>query len=271
MQNRRLIDAHMHLWDLEAHHHPWLVDHPLGKSYLLKDYLNESTRYRFEKAVHVQAGIDRSDSVLETAWIEKVSDEAAFPLAIVGYVDLSKPDCERVLEEHLAYPHFVGVRQILHDELDFLSILKWRKNIALLGKHELVFDAQIKPDQVDALCEVISNSQNVFVIEHLCLPQQSDTEYFEYWQKQMKKLAQFDHVFIKLSDIVNPERYFQATIELFGVERCMFGSNFPVDKQYKSLDQLYDGYTQLCESMSLTDIERDLLFSENAELVYFGN
>jgi predicted TIM-barrel fold metal-dependent hydrolase len=259
----------MHLWDVDAHHYPWLVGHELGTSYLLNDYLNESSRYHFNKAVHIQAGIDRPDSVLETAWLDKVSREANFPLSIVGYVDLSMPDCERVIEQHLAFPHFSGIRQILCDDIDYLSIDEWRKNIALMNKYQLVFDAQIRPEQADQLCEVIARSETPFVLEHLGLPRDLDADYYIYWQNQMKKLSEFDHVFMKLSGADNAQSYFLGAIDLFGVDRCMFGSNFPVDKHHKTLDQMYDGYNELCSQLSLTEDEKYSLFYLNAEKIYF--
>ncbi|MFI4956592.1 MAG: amidohydrolase family protein [Gammaproteobacteria bacterium] len=279
MPNRKMIDAHMHLWDVDAHHYPWLSGNAeLGKNYLLQDYLTESTRYRFEKAVHIQAGIDRQHSVLETAWLAKIAREADFPLAIVGYVDLSQSDCERVIEQHLAYPQFVGVRQILCDEMDYLSMPAWKENLSLLENYNLVFDAQIRPEQADALCEVLSKHQNTFVVEHLGLPKHFDHEHFVYWQHQMKKMAQFEHVFVKLSGfgMVDPgwtaesvKPFVATALELFGVERCLFGSNFPVEKVHKNLDQVYDGYITLCALLALSDSEQASLFYVNASSIYF--
>lgn len=269
-----MIDAHMHFWDVSRYDYPWLRGTSFEKKYLLEDYLSESKRYIFNKAVHIQAGITRQDSVKETAWISHIN----FPLAIVGYVDLSQDNCESVIEQHCNYPKFTGIRQILNeDTAQYLQDTVWKNNLSLLAKYHLSFDMQIHSEQADDACNVIAKNSNPFIITHCGHPRKLDVSYFEYWKRQMQKLAQFDHVYIKLSGfgMFNPnwssesiKPFVLSLLEIFGMNRCMFASNFPVDKLYRSLDEIYDDFFKLTHAFS--PHEKKQLFGGNAERLYFS-
>lgn len=150
----RIVDPHIHLWDLDTHHYPWLANpgisfvgdtRALKHNYLIADFLADAdsagsgdaaeapvvdhataaatnpsaTPERFEliKAVHIDANHDPADPVAETRWLQAVADGAAsrgMPNAIVAGADLSADHVEAVLAAHAAFPNTRGIRQILN-------------------------------------------------------------------------------------------------------------------------------------------------------------
>lgn len=275
----KIIDPHMHLWDTERSSYPWLLQEPgLPQPYLLKDYLAETEQIHIEKAVHIQAGIARELSVQETAWISELSHTSNFPLAIVGYVDLSKNTAEQTLAEHLQYPEFTGIRLILSDEIDYLSMPSFQHNLQLLSKYKLSFDLQIHPEQMPLAHKVFSQVTCTTVLNHLGLPKIFDKQYHQYWHKLIQPLAQLPHLRVKLSGLsmFNPHwtvdevlPFIDSALTLFDSSRCMFASNFPVDKPSVSLNQLYDRYLRMVAQLNLTEQEASQLFYETADSVYF--
>ena len=106
----QIIDPHHHLWDLERHDYPWLrpeTRHPAGdltpicQSYRLDDFLFDAAGLDLVKSVHLQAEIDRRDTVAETAWLQALADapeSRGFPHGIVAFADLADPQVEATLE-----------------------------------------------------------------------------------------------------------------------------------------------------------------------------
>ena len=162
----RIVDAHHHLWDLEANRYPWLspkTRHPVGdlapicKSYVLEDFLVDARNQELAKSVHLQAEIEHADGVKETAWLQAIADDpksGGFPHAIVAFADPADPKVEAILEAHAGYPNVRGIRYLLNYEAgaplycattrgDWLSDRQWRQGYALLAKYGLSFDLQI--------------------------------------------------------------------------------------------------------------------------------
>lgn len=150
----KIVDPHIHLWDLDTHHYPWLANpgvsfvgdaRALKHNYLINDFLADAEsasathapearsvadanaaatnpvaspeRFELIKAVHIDANHDPADPVEETRWLQSVADGAAshgMPNAIVAGADLSSDNVEAVLAAHAAFPNTRGIRQILN-------------------------------------------------------------------------------------------------------------------------------------------------------------
>ena len=135
---------------------------------------------------------------------------------------------------------------------------------------------QIYPEQVDAAYQLIkANPDITFIVGHLCMPKSRTAEYFKNWQNSVAKLGSLDNVYMKLSgfgmfepgwtaESIKP--FIDAAISAFGVNRCMFASNYPVDKLYKSYDDIFDSYLTAVHNYSQDEIKQ--LFQTNAELAY---
>ena len=294
------IDTHFHLWDLSHGKHTWLRSDPssdlnanspgqirlaeLRKSYLVGDFLRDIAGQHVVKGVHVEGKYDETDPVAETAWLQSVADEPTsrgFPHAIVAFANLADLGFQRVLEAHAAFANFRGIRQILNqptrpDEPEYLDDPQWGENYGLLRRFNASFDMQIYHGQIQAAGRLARRYPDIpIVLNHAGMPAATAGEAYEAWRKSMTQLAESDNVTVKISGLgmtipdVNDETarpIVEATIDAFGTDRVMFGSNFPVDGLHSPFDALWTMFDRLSQSYS--DGERQALFHDNAVRVY---
>jgi predicted TIM-barrel fold metal-dependent hydrolase len=291
----KIVDAHHHLWDLEANRYPWLspaTRHPAGdltpicKSYLLADFLEDARNQELAKSVHLQAEIDHADALEETAWLQRIADDpdsGGFPDGIVAFADLADPRIETVLEAHARYPNVRGIRFLLNYEKgaplycattrgDWLTDPQWRRGYALLEKYGLSFDLQIFWQQMTDAADLARAFPNVqLILNHTGMPRSADPDYVVGWRRGMRTLAEAPNVAAKISGlamfhhgwtpaVIRP--FVLDTIEIFGPERCMLASNFPVDKLQSSYDALWSAFDRITAGFS--EPERRALFHDNA-------
>jgi len=298
MQDREpVIDAHHHLWDLQNNKYPWLQERPLklrlegniepiAKDYLLKDYQDDIRNQNVVKSVHVQTGWDPADPVGETRWLQGVADQHGYPHGIVARATLDAPDLEQVLEGHLRYKNVRGIRHMINwhpdpaktyvDRPDLVKTSAWRRGFALLHRFDLSFDLQLYPAQMaDAAALAHANPETLIILNHAGMPVDRDEEGIRLWKRGIRQLASAPNVVVKISGLgtvdwkwtVESIRPFVLeTIEAFGVSRCMFASNFPIDKLFSDFDTLYDSFREITASFSAD--ERRKLFHDNAARYY---
>jgi predicted TIM-barrel fold metal-dependent hydrolase len=296
MDNFPIIDPHHHLYDLEHYRYPWLQDGvkpivfgdytAICKSYLLDDFLADAGSENLVKSVHLDVGFDPADPVGETRWLQGLADHRGFPHGIVGYADLASPTVEGLLEAHCAYKNFRGIRQSLNYHPDpkktYLSRpgvsgeTSWRSGFALLRKYDLSFDLQIYYPQMEESYDLARRfSDTQIILDHTGMPVDRSADDIAGWKDGIRRLAQAPNVACKISGLgmgdwawtVESIRPFVLTaIEAFGVDRCMFASNFPVDKLFSSYDAIFDAFMEITRGLS-TD-ERRKLFHDNALRYY---
>jgi len=295
----QIIDPHHHLWDLERHRYPWLrpeTPHPAGdltpicRSYRLDDFLADAAGLDLVQSVHLQAEIDRGDPVAETAWLQAIADapgSRGFPHGIVAFADLADPTVEATLERHCQYANMRGVRYILNHEAgeplycaaergDWLRDPQWRKGYALLGRYGLSFDLQIFWQQMDdALDLARAFPQTQILLNHTGMPRKRDPDYVQAWRRGMRTLATAPNVAAKISglgmfhhdwtaDLIRP--FVLDTIEILGADRCMFASNFPVDKLHADYGAIWRAFDRI--TADFAPGERRKLFYDNAKAFY---
>jgi len=293
---RRIVDSHFHLFDLDHAFYPWLSPRPvppgmagdvtpIARPYLIADYRAEFGHHPVVKSVHVEAGYDPAASVEETRWLQSVADAHGIPHAIVAKVALHEQDAEAQMARHAKYRNVRGVRHMLNWHADasktytprnFLDDLHWAENYAKLGRFGFSFDLQIYAGQMRQAADLVARHPEIpVVIDHAGMPVDRAPEDIARWRDGLASLAAVPHVAIKISGLgmcdhgwtVESIRPFVLTIiDLFGPERCMFGSNFPVDKLYSSFEALFDACDAITRGFS--DSERDLLFAGAAEKFY---
>ena len=295
--NQKIIDTHHHLWDPTSNKYDWLVapGHEIfNHVYLVDDYINDLKKLNIIKSIHVQAEINKSETIYETEWLQNISNSNSstnifnFPNAIIGFADFLDSDVEKILEQHLKRANFRGIRSILnfdknnknisHASMDYLKEETWLKNFSLLSKYNLSFDLSILLNQVNDAAKLIGNESNIlFIINHTLSPMDVTENNLEAWLSGIKLLSSFDNVVVKLSgfgefnskwteETIRP--LILNTIDNFGVDRCMFGSNFPVDK-FLSSSGYFDYWNAYFNIVSdFTDNEKDKMFYQNAEKFY---
>lgn len=291
------VDAHVHFWDLDRIHYPWLTppfadDGPNGsveaiaRNYLPADYRADMDDWgTLAGAVHVDAGAAAAAALDETAWLEQLRMETALPTAIVAFAPLNDPGVERLLAAQAAHPRVRGIRQIVnwhvdprrsYTAADMTQDDQWWAGFGLLGRYRLSFDLQCYAGQMAGLTPLIARHPDVpVIINHLGMPVVSDREGLARWRHGMRALAAMPHVSVKLSgfgfiyrdwhvDRVRP--LVMEVIDLFGTERCMFASDMPTDRLFAPVDRYLDAYRAIAGQFS--DDERRDLFGRNANRIY---
>ena len=291
----QIVDAHHHLWDLGKLHYPWLaepIDHPMGdyaairRNYLIGDFRADAAGQGLVKSVHVQAEVDHADPVAETAWLQAVADDPAsggLPSGIVAYADLASPEVDGVLERHCSHANMRGIRDMLNFEPDtprfcfaargdLMQDPGWRAGYARLRAHGLSFDLQLWWQQMADAARLAADFDDIqMILNHTGMPRLFDPDYLAGWRRGMRELAAAPNVAVKISGLCMFDRgwstdsirpFVEHTIECFGVDRCMFASNFPVESLMSSYDSLWDAFSEITRDYSET--ERAKLFHDNA-------
>ena len=294
----KIADAHHHLWDLENNRYPWLqepVEHFAGdysdirRTYLIGDLQHDASEFELSKSVHLQAEYDHSDPVGETAWLQSVHDDPAsegLPSAAVAYADFEADDVEEVLARHCEYSVMRGIRYMLNygDEprmrfapRDGLTRdPKWLSGYRQLAKFGLSFDCQVWPWQLQDAARLAGDHPNIPVIlNHTGMPINRDPAGMSEWRDGLKALAANGNASAKISGLGMLDREWDAerirpfvldTIEAFGTDRCMFASNYPVDRLFGTFSRIWRAFDET--TRDFTPEERTNLFHDNAVRIY---
>jgi predicted TIM-barrel fold metal-dependent hydrolase len=286
------IDAHHHLWDLQACHYPWLmaqgVERFFGdpsliqKNYLPADFLSESSQYQPTKSVHIQVGVSEEDEVRETQWLQQLGK---VPAAIVAAADLANPSLSSRLEAHQACNKLRGIRQIIgrhaiedknHGSDALLEDKGFRRGLELLIEKRLSFDLQMIPPQMSRVITLLRELPELRVaLCHCGSPWDQSAEGLESWRRGLAAIAELPNVYCKISGLGmfnrnwaprDLEPVILSVIDIFGPERTMFGSNFPVDKLYNCYEALWRTYEDTTQRF--TQQERTQMFVSTAEDFY---
>ena len=152
----------------------------------------------------------------------------------------------------------------------------WRGNISLLKQFNFSFDLQVYPQQMRQAVKLVKDHPDLqFILCHTGQPSRLDAVWLKVWRAEMQALAELENVSVKISGLGMFDRNWTVdtikpvvlqTIEAFGVERCMFGSNFPVDGMMSSYSRLWAAFSEITGSFS--ENERSALFRTNAERIY---
>jgi predicted TIM-barrel fold metal-dependent hydrolase len=275
-----IIDAHHHIWrrrDL-----PWL-DGPMQprifgpyeairRDYLIDEFLADLAGTGVTKSVYVQCNWPKDRFEDEVAYVQQAANETRFPQAIVGYADFLASDVRPQLDRLTKYPGMRGVRMQLqwhkNPEYQFASSPDLardptlQKNVAYLADYGWSFDLQVFAGQMQGAAELADSAPKVtFILQHAGMIEDLSPEGWEQWRKGMRLLASRPNVVSKLSalgtfihknDPAHVAVVVHETIDIFGPERCLFGSNFPVEKLWTEYVDLVTAYRKAIEPLGET-------------------
>ncbi|MEM7299745.1 MAG: amidohydrolase family protein [Pseudomonadota bacterium] len=289
-----MIDAHHHIWlqkDL-----PWLLGaeqprifgpyRPIMRDYLISEYLKDIESTGIKKSVYVQANWAPNWAADEAAWVQSIADEAGWPHAIVGYADFTVDDVRPQLEKLKHYPLMRGIRQQFHWHPNPLYRFAphsglpadptVRRNIAHLAEYGWAFDLQVFEAQMADAAGLAEACPDVtFVLQHAGMLEDTTKEGRRNWRAGMKKLAKQQNVVSKLSafgtfiqrnDPAFIKEMVDATVDILGAKRCLFGSNFPIEKLWTSYRALFDAFQQA--TADLPKAQQKAIFHGTAARVY---
>jgi predicted TIM-barrel fold metal-dependent hydrolase len=292
-----IVDAHHHLWDLKRNPYPWL-QHPepipfrygdysaLKRDYLPADYRRDTSGFDVVKTVHMEAEWERRDPAAETRWLTRVNAEHGFPNAFIGHAEPQRSDIAEVLAAHAASPLVRGIRHkpasaaapagALRGAPGSMDDETWRRGYALLERHGFSFDLQTPWWHLDAAAQLARDfPQTTLILNHTGLPADRSAEGLAGWRRAMKTLANEPNAALKISGLGQPGLpwtleangpVIRDAIAIFGLQRCMFASNFPVDSLAGSFRTIFQGF--LDATADLTPDIRRKLFHDNAVRIY---
>jgi predicted TIM-barrel fold metal-dependent hydrolase len=272
-----IIDAHHHIWrrrDL-----PWLDGpmqprifgpyEPIRRDYPIAEYLDDIRGCGVTRAVYVQANWPKERFADEVAYVQQAADATGFPQGIVGYADFLADDVRPQLDRLTKYRGMRGLRMQLHwhqnpqyrfaAEPDLARDRKLRKNVGRLADYGFSFDLQVFAGQMQGAAELAESCPKVpFILQHAGMLEDTSKAGRQFWRAGMRALAGRPNVVCKLSALGtfihknDPDHVASIvgeTVKLFGAERCMFGSNFPVEKLWTSYPQLIAAYRRALEPL----------------------
>jgi predicted TIM-barrel fold metal-dependent hydrolase len=237
-------------------------------------YEAESAGWNVSKFVNVAAATGRR-SIDETMELDRNAEARGGPEAIIGGLPSTDTVAEAidVLDQQMAAPRFRGVRPMggMDKPVPDAEVLH-----ALLERN-LVFELMAHPDQLrSAAAQLAGFDDLVIVVEHTGWPRSDSDEERALWSEGIDALADVgDNVHCKLSGLAMPfgsmsvgafRPWLEHAIGAFGVDRCMFASNFPVDSMCGTFDELYATFSDV--TAGFDSESRDKLFATNAERVY---
>jgi len=294
-----IIDAHIHLWDLGMDRHPWLRPTggaiqalgdlaPIRRNYLVDDYRRDAANQNVAASVHIEAAWDRADDPLaEIEWLETLDKSSGVAARYIGFADLTVPDAAAALDRLSEVKRCVGVRQMLSwhptepakcfaprpgiaGEPDF------RRGVALLARHNQLLEFMLYPYQAEEVARLARDfPDQTFIVNHCGSPIDRNQEGMLRWKEGMKRLGSAPNIKIKISALTayDPSPTSESLrevalhcIECFGVDRSMFGSDFPVGRLWTSFDAIFDGFKAIARDFS--EAEQSALFHDNARRVY---
>lgn len=252
------IDAHHHLWDLNAVDYPWLMARgverffgdpsPIQRDYLIDEYRRDAAG--FSASVHIQVGA--AEGWTEAEWVQSVADASPdWPLVQVAFCDLTSPDLSAQLDRFQTLPTLRGLRQIVgrapgEDAQTGTNALladpRFADGLRQVGGRGLSFDLQLIPELYDDMARVLDHAPDTSIaLCHAGSPHDRSAAGLKDWAARLRTLSDRPQITCKLSGLgmfdhgwtvesIRP--VVETCLDQFGPDRCMFGSNFPVDSLY---------------------------------------
>ncbi len=266
-----IVDAHLHIWQRSRFVYHWLE----AGSALDRDFSLEDVREEM-RALVVRGGIliEATNTSVEIPWLLEIGQADSLRWGVVGWIDLEHPDVQAKIDHFAHHEHFKGVR------LNWLASRPQpeRLHAAMLAlqSHALVVDILTRFDRLPEVAGFIARyPDTVFVLDHLGgVP--VGTGELEVWRATLKLFATLPNVVVKFSGYTTHDAalptvstlrdYLQAAVEALGVERLMFGSNYPICLSASSYSETV---MRLREAASeLNAGERAALFGRTALKTY---
>ena len=280
-----IADAHQHFWDPRVNYHPWLCDQPpipfrygdysaLRRPYLPSDYFADIGRHEVVKTVYVETEWDPGDPVGEMRYVERLRRETGFPTVAVAQARLDSDDLTATLD---ALAQFDFVRGIRHKpRAGQMADERWRSGFAHLARRGLRFDLQVPWPQLPEAARLARDFPDArIILNHTGLPADRSREDIAGWRKALQALADCPNTAIKISGLGVPGQAWTAesnrevvlaAIDIFGIGRAMFASNFPVDGLCATFDAIVTGMRAILRDFPAR--EQRAFFHDNAIRIY---
>jgi len=293
-----IVDSHHHtIWDCESNY-PWMSApmrpmifgddwSAMKQEYRIETFIADSASHNVSQSVHVQANFDITRPADETKGLQGFADQHGFPHGIVAYADLTDSNVEKTLAGHLEYANTRGIRQQVYwhpeneywrfvDQPGFCLSNAFRRGLSALAAHNLTFDWQGFANQFGELADLAkSHSGMRFCLVHAGMLTSLDTSTVNAWTEALEQLVPRENVFLKVSGLNTFSRALDeplmthvtnTALDMFGADRCFYGSNFPVERMWTT----FEDYTaaQKRAMAGRSDEENAKFFHDTAKAFY---
>lgn len=250
------IDSHQHFWLLARGDYSWLTPEltQLYHDYLPEHLAQALVSTNVNKTIVVQA----SDTEAETAFLLDLAEKTDFIAGVVGWVDMQSPNVLATLTRFSQNSYFKGIRPMLQDidEVDWILQDKFAPVFDYLMANHLSFDALVREHQLSNIQVLARKYPALNIVINHCAKPHIDNKPSVYWSQQIEAFKTLENVFIKLSGVVTEASkgqvrvaqltpYFETIMSVFGSNRIMWGSDWPVLK----LNGDYEMWVNLTHSL----------------------
>jgi L-fuconolactonase len=280
----RIVDTHVHLWDLTRLRLPWLQkDSPLARSHVIKDYQTATKGLNVVKGVYMEVDVDPKQLAVEADFVLELCRQANTPLvaAVIG----GRPadaDFGKYLQRFRDNRFLKGVRQVLHSasaKQGFCLTPAFVRGVQLLGERGLSFDLCMRSTEIGDAVKLVEACKNTrFILDH-CGNGPVYAKDRSQWQRDMERLARLNNVVCKVSGIVVQARerwtaddlapVINHTLTTFGPDRVMFAGDWPVCTLRATYRQWVEALRSIVRNRSAEDQRK--LFHDNAVSFYALN
>jgi L-fuconolactonase len=275
------IDAHHHFWDPARYTYPWMAGaamDPVRRAFTPGDLRGPLDQEHIDGTVLVQT----LSSVPETREFLQIAAATDFVHGVVGWVDLTSPSVADDLDALLDGPGgrwLTGIRHQVHDEPDpdWLARADVRRGLAAVQGRGLAYDLLVRARELPAAIDTVQEFPGLrFVLDHIAKPRIADG-HDDLWSQRMPALAAQPNVTVKLSGMVteadwvtwSPDDlrpFVSQVVGWFGVERVMFGSDWPVCLLAAPYQAVLSGLLDALPALSSAEL--DQLLGTNAHRIY---
>ncbi|RLP77359.1 thioesterase [Mycetocola tolaasinivorans] len=291
-----IVDAHHHFWEPELGRQPWLLPEAaiafrygsyesIKRTYLPPQLREDAAGLNLVGTVTMETEWDLDDPIGEMDYTEDIARRYGLPTAAIAHAVLRDPAIEAVLEELGGRPFVRGVRNkpgqaaspaLAASEPTLMEDPQWRRGFALLDTYGLDFELQVAWWHMHEASRLAADfPETQITINHTGLPSDRSPEGLRGWAEALRLMARHENVLIKISGIglpgvpwsaENNREVVQTTADIFGPDRIMFASNFPVDSLVGGYHEIFTGFAEIARGWSAD--EQRAAFIDNAIRAY---
>ncbi|MDP4878474.1 MAG: amidohydrolase family protein, partial [Opitutales bacterium] len=275
----RAFDTHQHLICPEIFDYPWIDSAPaLQRSFTIEQYQSLIKDFPIEGSLFIEVDPHEQQLDKEASHFCQLAENSDNKLkGVIASARPEYPNFERYLDS-ISHPALKGIRRVLYTQaVDLPSQYLFKENVKQLGPRKLTFDLCVSETQYPACYELIMHCpETTFILDHCGRPQIAEHD-FAAWESSLQKLADCPNLYCKLSGIIeqiSPQDnaleklspYFNTCLELFGADRILWGSDWPVCELGGGLDNWLDCTKQYAAKLSAD--EQDAWLYGNAAKLY---
>ncbi len=270
------IDAHQHFWNYDPIEYDWINSEMkvIAKTFLPKDLKPHLDNCNLDGSIAVQA----RESLEENDFLLALARENSKVLGVVGWLNLADQNLEITLDKYDQLSDLKGFREVLQSkESDYFLSEGFTEGLKKILNSGYKYDILVFENQLESILQMVKSvPEKPMVIDHLAKPKIKAGEWKE-WKKNLSRFAERDYLYCKLSGMVTEadwaqwskkqlHPYMEIALELFGPERLMFGSDWPVCQLAGSYPEVFHAVDQFTDQLSKD--EKEAIFGGTAKDFY---